>query len=138
MGQIRQNQRRAIESFAGEPEAVRPPCITSSTQLGGPNGNNFYYAGISRGVGTCSDIHGMDVLVLSNNPPASSREIGELSCAYTVLVRTLTPEESAADQLAIDGYSRECIQLLVPVGGQDDGRVVFEPTGKNTFYTKLV
>ncbi len=138
MGLVIQFQRRAIESHVREPEAVIPPNLTGATRIGGPDGTSFYYAGVSQGIGTCSDIHDMDVLVLSNNPTAQSREVGGLSCAYTVLVRRLTPEESAADHLAKIGISRLCAELLRPIPVQDDGLVVFEPTGKNTFYTNVV
>lgn len=138
MGLTIQFQRRAIESHAREPEAISPPDITNITQIEAPDGTKFYYAGVSRGIGTCSDIHDMDVLVLTSNLIEPSRKVGNLSCAYTVLVRTLTPEEAYADDLARSGISRLCAELLEPVQVQDDSRVVFEPTGKNTFYTNVV
>lgn len=139
MGLYIQFQRRAIESHAGEPEAVRPPDAIDLEQLQSTTGNQLHYAGVSNGIGTCSDILGLDVLVLTQETPTAERPTGELACAYTVLVRELTTEESASDRLARFGIARLCIELLQPrLDLRGNGITVFEPTGKNTPYTAVI
>ncbi len=139
MGLYIQFQRRAIESFAGEPEVTGPPDIIDLERIRNIDGNSLYYAGVSEGLGTCSDILGMNVLVLKSKPTGASREVGELACAYAVLLREPTPTESASDHLARVGISRLCVELLNPIlDHQNEGVAIFEPTGKNILYTAVV
>ena len=139
MGLYIQFQRRAIESHSNKPEAVRPPDALNLEQIQDTEGGQLYYAGVSNGIGTCSDILGLDVLVLTKEVRTIERPTGEIACAYTVLVRELTPEESINDRLARFGIARLCIELLQPRPElQDGGITVFEPTGKNTLYTAVI
>jgi len=138
MGLYIQFQRRAIESLRLEAEAVVPPPIGNDTLLADDSGNQLYVAGVSEGIGTCSDVLGMDVLVLSELPTGIPCDLGRHACAYTVLVRRLTAEEASADSLARQDIARKCIELLWPQPDKVDGAISFGRTGKKTNYTAVV
>ena len=56
--------------------------------------------GISAGVGTCSDLHGIYIAVLGKYSPQSNLEdlTFPIHCSGLTLVRELTPEELAIEQ----------------------------------------
>lgn len=95
MALILQFQRRAIESLKRHIESRSS--IESEYSLQAILSDNLVIGdvrpltilGISKGVGTCSDVSGMDVLVLSDNPQSRSANKITLSqiknCAYAVL-----------------------------------------------------
>lgn len=138
MGLVFQLQRRAIEDLRNEVGAAPITCGDIGGYIQTSTGERLYIAGISPGIGTCSDVHGMDVLVLSESPIAEQRNIGELACAYAVLVRDLTGQEATTDSLARSGVARRCVELLQPVGVSENGAAVFDRTGNISIYTKLV
>ncbi len=138
MGLVFQVQRRAIEDLRHEAEATPITNIENEGYISTLTGQQLYIAGISPGIGTCSDVHGVDVLVLSEEQPIERRNIGNLACAYTVLVRNLTEQEATGDALAKLGVARRCVELLRPLGQDEDGSAVFDRTGKTSIYTKLV
>jgi hypothetical protein len=136
MGLVIQFQRRAIESLNDEPEAVPPPANLDADQIYTADGKQLHIAGISEGIGTCSDIKKMDVLVLSELPPVRVRSHGELACAYTVLLRPLDEQEVQGDILAKQGVARMCVELLEPQEAQSEG-IIFDRTDKSVPYTNI-
>jgi hypothetical protein len=137
MGVLIQFQRRAIESLVGEPEAIAPPLIAELDQIAKPCGSPLFVAGVSGGVGTCSGIKNMDVLVLSELETRQKVEVGQLACAFAVLVRLLTPQEAADDTGGQPGVGRQCVELLKPTELSGDRIAIFERTGKIAPYTSM-
>lgn len=137
MGLYIQFQRRAIESLREHPEAVPVPPIRDINSLHRLEGSRLYVAGVSEGVGTCSDVTDMNVLVLTDKPTVRKINPAKLACAYTVLLRDLTEREAVADDLANLGVARKCVELLSPTP-QETGIVVFEQTDRSTIYTAVI
>ena len=137
MGLYVQFQRRAIESLRDHPEAIPTPPIADASKIHSSQGNKLYIAGVSNGIGTCSDVLDMDVLVLTDKPVRQHIKPEQLACAYTVLLRDLTEKEIVADDLARLGVARRCVELLSPTP-QDAGLVVFEPTDRSSIYTAVI
>src|SRR5258708_21269453 len=111
MGLVFQVQRRAIEDLRHEAEATPITNIENEDYISTSTGQQLYIAGISPGIGTCSDIHGVDVLVLAEVPPIERRELGRLACAYTVLVRNLAEQKAKEDSVAQIDRARPCVEL---------------------------
>ncbi|OGY63106.1 MAG: hypothetical protein A2745_01665 [Candidatus Harrisonbacteria bacterium RIFCSPHIGHO2_01_FULL_44_13] len=118
-----QFQRRAIESLKSH--LFRPRhAIEDIHHLRSVISGNFTcdgvsldILGVSKGVGTCSDIHGMDVLVLGWSKSHRCRAANEISlekikrCAYAVLLRQATEEEAKSQHFAPD-VAVLCVELL--------------------------
>ncbi|MDA2936216.1 hypothetical protein MYX06_03295 [Patescibacteria group bacterium AH-259-L05] len=92
MGFIIQLQRRAIEKFNDYPKTPWPETIFGKDDVSFflTNGKIFCY-GVSKGFGTCSDIHGMDVAVFgfikpnkSTIPKNDVRPAELKKCSYAV------------------------------------------------------
>ncbi len=136
MANIKQYQRRAIESLLqslllSEQFKIRwPKDIDQDKCRFFYHNQEVYFLGISTGVGTCSDIHDLNVAVFGNfgekpEPRCPARQ-GLSDCDFAVLVRKPTlndPEEwnnPKFPQLVIE-------LLFVP-----------EWSSKNTNFKKLV
>jgi len=137
MGLVFQLQRRAIEDLRHEDEAIPVTDLESLRTISTSNGERLYVVGISPGIGTCSDVLDMDVLVLADAPVIEQRKVGRLACAYAVLVRDLTDQERLTDSFSKQGVARKCVELLKLLNTDDDGTTVFDRTGKVSIYTKL-
>lgn len=133
MGFIVQMQRRAIEQLKEE----GPPLVFSTGEVRFllENGRELHFLGRSKGVGTCSDIHGMDVLVVSEvhgngrKPPVSS-----WSVAYAVLLRDPTAEEIRQNH-NLDETCLEAVELLQLVA-QNGSNFTFRKTGRSSCYVR--
>ena len=130
MGSIRQFQRRAIERLWLHITKPRHPIesiyslrsvlsdnliISESDNLITKDARPLAILGISDGVGTCSDIHGMNVLVLSDHLLSQSNHKVTLpqikDCTYAVLFHQASKEEAERE-----GFHRDagiaCVELL--------------------------
>ena len=148
MGSIRQFQRRAIESLRSHMVEPRHPIesvyslrpVISANFLMLDNKQPLKVLGISDGVGTCSDIHGMNVLVLSADQRSRlQREISlaEIeNCAYAVFLRPATQKEAKKEGFN-PVYSFFCVELL-RITDIAIGYTNMEPTGSRAYYVATV
>ena len=144
MSGLRQFQRRAIEALAAEPEALPPPEGIGDNLIWTPEGTQLVPLGISRGVGTCSGVHGVDVLVVAQAPrsetngptkaEAMAAKLATSECAYTVEVRGAKPHER---EQYLPVVAVRAVELLRPASETEDG-FIFERTGKVSSYVNLV
>ena len=155
MSGIRQYQRRAIESFVEEPEALPPPSNLIEPKIRTFDSTALFLHGVSIGIGSCSDIHGMDVLVVGEFEPnreekiAIAARLATSRCAYTVefLPRTRTTlEECQATSFSPGTYTDprdgfiglSGVELLEFLDPESNGEVViFERTGKRKLYVAI-
>jgi len=144
MGLILHPQRRGIESLAPYPEAIPPGFANiddiTNTQFFDSEGASIYPAGVSTGVGTCSDILGLHVLVFTAQRPESfyfTEGQRSIDLAYSVIVRSPSEAEREIDALAQSGIARRAVELLTPAGFDERG-AIFKRTGHVALYTNLV
>lgn len=93
MGNVHTPQRRALESL--KPEEVRPLVISIKDRYYF-NGNEIFLLGISEGIGTCSDLHGINIAVFGQkelSSPRFPRGKTEVNCSWVALLRKPTDEE---------------------------------------------
>lgn len=137
MGLIIQMQRRAIERLRDN--APSPLSDMEAKILTLADGTRIYPWGTSTGEGSCSDIKGMNVLVVGSSPFGSDVWLrGPLQKhAYVVLSREVTDAERE------EYYRRNpwkpglgCVELLRHVR-TDEQSVIFERTGRVEIYIVL-
>lgn len=134
MGLILQRQRRAIESLRGKIKRDLGGAQVDQ-ELCLENGQRVHLLGVSGGFGTCSDIHGLDVMVVGFSPPPNGKPyidpwVSIDRCRYTVLVREPTTLEESG--LPHRGPVL-AVELLEPVT-KDDQKIVFTRTGQSECY----
>lgn len=141
MSHILQMQRSAIESFKND--AAGLPALDPDTELFLRDGRSLEVLGVSEGYGTCSGIHGMDVLVVRVAPPRADGtrmlKRAPLNCAYSVLLRGPTVDEVKEERgrhLWGDGHAFACVELLRSIG-KENRRVTLSCTGKIRLYVVL-
>ncbi len=134
MGFIVQMQRYAIETLAGETPHLNLPIVGLRLYL--DDGGLLHILGVSRGVGTCSLIHGINVLVVSEvSGNGYQLDCVPLSVAYVVLLRQPTGEEIQRHAY----LDRECLQtieLLELVEGTGD-KIILRKTGRAASYVHI-
>ena len=128
MSGIRQNQRRAVEAlFAGEVydavkrrqklfrSAVSAHVVGHKVLFKLKTGEQVHLCGISVGVGTCSDIHGMNVAVFGSSDPERNvlEEEKEAlpACFYAALLRSPKSTDRHADVLANARLAVEFLEI---------------------------
>ncbi|OVE79369.1 hypothetical protein BVY00_00530 [bacterium G20] len=143
MSGIRQYQRRAIEAFVGEPEAIPPPSEAQRQKyVLTTDGICLFPLGVSVGEGSCSDIYGMNVLVVSEFEPGENAvrdwagRLANLSCVYTVEYRTPTAQEIESSGFH-PSTALACVELLRPLDTVIEG-VIFERTNKVQVYANVI
>ena len=102
---IRTPQRRALESLLEEDprNAISVDENTISVDMGMfyLDGTQIFLLGVSQGIGTCSDFHGINIAVFSKEvrvrPVSLQGPVHEL-CAGLALLRGPTDEEKAAQK----------------------------------------
>lgn len=136
MGGIRCMQRRAIESLRNIRDNSLPP-IGSNIIFLLEDQRSLFPLGISVGVGTCSDIHGVNVLVLSEHDPMDNRlGANSVICEYAVLLRSPTEDEWQTS----DCPTRSCLcveRLRMVSVRQSINTVVLSRTKVNRLYAKI-
>lgn len=133
MASIHNYQRRALESVIGpESPDMLPNLEGDKFYLGG---EPIYFLGTSSGVGTCSDMHGVDIAVFSMTP-ANGEPRGTLeSCTHAALVRPLTEEER--EQQAYKEVAYKAVDGLRVVK-KEWNYVIFERNGKKAVYVNTI
>lgn len=137
MGLILQRQRRAIESlhkFAREWIEIGNTKLLASRRLWVLESEGFLVPlGVSRGEGTCSDIFGMNVLVLSQTQYNKIETL--IFCDYAVLLDTPTEADRIAAGIG-EGTALACVELLQPLVTVDH-LIYFTRTGRRAAYVPL-
>ena len=138
MSFIIQPQRRALEEvFTRFDLLIRP-------------GYQFYLAseevnllGISIGAGTCSDLHGLNIAVLSKepfNPTVNRVKNLPVNCSGAVLIRRMSIEEEG-DKKKSNWYINQPIFVTEGLRLVDQDRFLrklfFELNGLKTYYVHL-
>ena len=129
MAGLRNFQRRALESLVNMGASV----IT--TRLEGAkfylDETPIYFLGVSTGIGTCSDMHGLDIAVFANFPPIGKPRGNMKSCLYAALLRSSTEEEK--QQQACPDLAYMTVEGLEVVK-QEWNYVVFKQGGTKAIY----
>ena len=147
MGLILQLQRRAIESLCADRNAGELRYVQSNTSFSLLDQQNpsdprrpIRAFGVSRGVGTCSDIHGMDVLVFGDGTPDDGIPMIPLSdiqkCCYAVLLRKPTPEELGGYSSSVDPRVLQCVDRLIVRAVRFDS-TLFERNHQTARYARI-
>ena len=136
-------QRRAIEVLRFK--ARVPPSGMEKQPLTLTDGRSIFLWGVSEGVGSCSDIKGMHVLVVGLTPPGmnpaewSRWHHPTQQYAYIVLRRAPTNAEQEVCYRSNPWKPAiACVELLRYVGTDESGRLRFECTGEVETYINLV
>ncbi len=94
MSCIRQYQRKALEAL--KPKEIQSIYLLSTDEFY-LDDEKIYLVGISKGIGTCSDLHDINIAVFSRIKPednqAPLRPNVEILCAWSALLRGLTDTE---------------------------------------------
>ncbi|OGN29299.1 MAG: hypothetical protein A3A33_03715 [Candidatus Yanofskybacteria bacterium RIFCSPLOWO2_01_FULL_49_25] len=136
MSFIVQRERYAIEEVTGiMPELRHGSAYALIKGNGTGESLPLYLVGVSEGFGTCSNVHGVNVLGLSKNEPKGTAHAPQLvpTCRVAVLFRAATPEE-----IAKNGNNRSvaAVELLEFVK-IEKGTVFFRLTGHSATYVVL-
>lgn len=128
MAGIHNFQRRALELLMQE----RPE---KTTQVGGSrryffHGREIFLWGISKGIGTCSDLHGIDIAVFGEE--RSTAKIPETSCRSLALVRLPLSGECPED-----GVARKVVEGLA-VHTITGDEMVLVRTGRKEAYANTI
>lgn len=137
MAGLRQFQRRAIEHVI-KPVTPAPTISLAPKHKYFLNGREIFLLGISTGVGTCSDLHGINVAVFGNRPNDFSLSASErLHAAVLRRSRRDTEfdgdidEKLLANCLAIEG-------LAIKYDDFGCRQLTFQSSGKVKLYVNLV
>lgn len=124
-------QRRAIEEVRPKTTKLELPAALDDADIFlAEDSTQLFVLGISIGVGTCSNIHGMNVLVLGTSPPDSGRRMNGQrieSCHYAVLYSQLENRQNLAQA------SVERLSFI----GCDANRATFNKTGNVSIYVPI-
>ena len=136
MGIVLQAQRRAIEALREDAKPL--PQNIESTEIFSGDGERLYIAGVSHGIGTCSDLFDMDVLVLCGLPPRDGKpripngaSIG--ASQYAVLLRSPTERELKKSREYLAATCLLTVELLEPIEASKE-KIVFRLTGRSRCY----
>ncbi|MDP3792779.1 MAG: hypothetical protein Q8Q89_03540 [bacterium] len=140
MSRVIQYQRRALEKVIDQSSSF----TIEAGQIYILNNSVVFLAGLSEGVGTCSDMHGVYVAVFTKDPADQSRirfldPNHKLECGGAVLLRERRRDEFNPDIhpsliencLAVEGL---CVLHNVPKFKS----IFFKQNGKSSLYVDLV
>lgn len=138
MAGIRNFQRRALEALMKDRPA-RTYTVGGSRRYFledfiSPERREVFLWGISRGIGICSDLHGVDIAVFGEE--RSTEKIPETSCKSLALARFPLPGECLED-----GVARKVVEQLeiYHAGRKGDVDVmVFQRTGRKNIYVNTI
>ncbi len=108
MGNVHTPQRRALESL--KPEEVRSLVISIEDKYYF-NGNEIFFLGISEGIGTCSDLHGINIAVFGQEEspsPRFPRGKIKVNCSWAAILR-----KPADEELKQEGHNSDTLCLMV-------------------------
>ena len=120
MGLVLQTQRRAIEELKKEVKTSWPESFFEKNVncFLDQDRKRIFCLGVSEGIGTCSDIHGMNVAVFIENFTDEKKLDKQKvkKCAYAVLL---------SNPVEINGYYLRFLDLLEPTFIDEDSSILF-------------
>ncbi len=136
MGFVIQMQRRAIERLYRHVDVRTIPNLTNKI-LKTATGSRLFVQGVSRGFGTCSQVHGVDVAVLGfRTYYMQDTSTLHMHCKYCVLVQEATPAEYKARNTHSEDVTLMRVELL-GVSQASSNSIEFLQTGITSWYIPL-
>ena len=142
MSSIRQYQRRALESLKPEKTDDFIVCPDDQYFL---NFQKIYLLGISKGIGTCSDLHGVNIAVFGSQTTLPELrwhpKPGEkIECSWSALLREPSSEEKQRSSLSNSIFSLavEGLEVLRQKKEKKSNLIYFTPTGKIEVYCQTI
>jgi len=142
MSSIRQYQRRALEAL--KPKEIQSIYLLNTDEFY-LNDEKIFLVGISRGVGTCSDLHNINIAVFSRIKPENNqtplRPTLEILCAWSALLRDLTEtelQEELNDKKDISHLTVERIEPILLIENNDVRTYYFQSTNQKEFYVNTI
>ncbi len=141
MSRLIQYQRRAIEKVVDLSDEGKFVLVANQEYI--LSNSVIFLAGVSEGVGTCSDLHNVNVAVFTKNPKDKGRvkfldPDYQIICEGAVLLRDRRKGESSpdihpacSDIEAVDG-------LCILHKFDHPKRIFFKPNGRSALYVQLV
>ena len=132
MAHILQNQRRTLESLRPSEDME---VIIRPRQVYRYEGHQLFLSGISKGMGTCSDLHNIDIAVFEYGLKEKQRFIpkSEINCAWTAVLRDPYFYEVARDDprawLVLEGLKPTLAEEMF---------INFEYSGKLQLYVATI
>lgn len=140
MSFIIQMQRRAIESLRPEKKPANFLLLDDCRRVVLMDGTSLFPLGISEGIGTCSDIKDINVLVVAKTKPDGFHFDWQLlyqrPVEYAVLVRVATDDECWMAGKNPQHVGHLAVELLRPVQ-TEDRTLIFQRTDKLAVYPIL-
>lgn len=156
MSSIRQYQRRALEALKPEKVAISFSVSKKDEETlfyvqrrvkGKVRFERIYLLGISEGVGTCSDLEGINIAVFGLKKPLSTqlpKNIEEVICEWAALVKTPTRQEikqgwaEKKDTPCLMAEGINVYKIEDKVGTFNKTYVYFVLTGKKKLYANTI
>jgi len=149
LGLIRNYQRRALEKVINIKEPDEPITIGPELSFYLGEETEIFFTGISKGIGTCADLHGIDIAVFGLEKPKKLPKTTTTSQKHSTirffaLVRIPTEEEKREilqqhtgnpDNASV--YEFKIVQGIAPIYQIEDTIWFFE-TSKQTHYVCTV
>lgn len=109
------------------------------------SGKRIYFLGISEGIGTCSDLKGINIAVFGRRKPEACRmpcKDAKVECRWSALLREPTEEEFQNELKDKKGIAYLVVELIEPILliEKDDGKRIyyFKSTTKKEFYVNTI
>lgn len=120
MSNVHNYQRRALESLLQK--GLAAPVVLKENQQYFLDGEEIFLLGISKGIGTCSDLHGVNIAVFGHTRPKriQGRPVFPEQCEAAAIIREPTSEEwpdqnspaRIPDNLVVVKETAECIWFV--------------------------
>jgi hypothetical protein len=125
MAGILQFQRRALEKFVDQdsPSTI----VVGQDGRYTIDGKEIFLLGVSKGIGRCSDLYGINIAVFSTEGHGTS--ISRTECSAAAMLRA--PQKGECED---DGVARMVVEELL-VQNIESGSIEFERTGRKEPYT---
>lgn len=130
MSRVNQDQRRGLEKLISKRDREFIVHCDGSQKFRFENGSELFLLGISIGIGTCSDVHGVNIAVFGiAKPPAPAKCFQPVSCRVAALLGNCYTNQDLlvkreVKKLKIQKYSRDLI--------------IFRLTKRNAWYTAAI
>jgi hypothetical protein len=137
MSSIRNFQRRALEFLikkGADKEKENLPVSLANTKFY-IGETPIYLLGVSDGIGSCADMHGVDIAVFSFSPPTQQNSLPVDTCAHAALIRNLTEEERLMQPYPEVSYR---VAEGLKIEKKERNYVIFALTGTKKIYTSTL
>ena len=139
MGLVLQTQRRALERAIGANHQDLSRPRRYYLKQGHHGQIEIFFCGVSRGVGTCADLHDLDIAVFGyENPGDPPPRLPEKAVWFSTLVRQPTHSEKRLASAQTNGNQGLMIVETLKLVKVADHVVLFEQDGRTADYVPLV